>query len=349
MGACCSSDKKKQDKKSRKKAKLDECAQLKACCCCCGSLPCLKDPHDDPNYVSKVYNTRLIGYDDYGNLRYKIDPAHVGDDEISQILALDSTNRDGRDLWYVVDACWVNEWLLFVHTDKIVAPSPGPVYNRRLLMTDQETGKLVPKPDLVCEGTTRIGDYRRVSQETWEQFVALYPGSGPPITTYFHSEIDAAAAAAAEAKNRVSVDDETKEPEEEVTEETKAKLKQEEEWRKTGLYPTDNWLIGDAIYEDEEAPAAPTSIAAPVDAPASAPAPAPAPVMPPSEISEATTLLGGGAAAEAEALPPPPPRVEKKATSVTKVAPKKKVNEDLYNDIYSEKVEDSTEEEGAGL
>ena len=136
---------KKQDKKSRKKAKLDECAQLKACCCCCcGSLPCLKDPHDDPNYVSKVYNTRLIGYDDYGNLRYKIDPAHVGDDELSQILALDSTNRDGRDLWYVIDACWVNEWLLFAHTDKIVAPSPGPVYNKRLLMTDQETGKLVP-------------------------------------------------------------------------------------------------------------------------------------------------------------------------------------------------------------
>jgi len=354
MGTCSSKPNKQQtSKKSRKKAKLDECAQAKAwccCCCCCCSL-CTSDELEDPYNQSKVFNARLIGYDDYGNLRYKIDPAHVADDELSQILSLDSTNRDGRELWYVIDACWCNEWLLFVHTDKAVAPSPGPVYNKRLLMVDEKTGKLVAKPNLVCEGTSRIGDYRRVSRETWEMFVGLYPGSGPAITTVFRSEIDAKAAAALAAKLRAkfNTDDETNELYaivEEESEETAAKIKKEEEWRQTGLFPTENWLVGDAIYEDEGDSTAPVAATKWLNAPANKAASVPARHLTPGDVplmtsddTASTTLSSPPAAAGGSDSSTASASVAKKPTVVTKVAVKKKVNEDLYADIYSNEEE----------
>ncbi len=204
----------------------------------------MQESRDDLEHAreSKVFETKLIGYDEFGNLRYKVSPEHDRNSELAEIMAIDSTNREKRDLWYVMDACWINEWLQFVRTNADVQPAPGPCYNRRLVMKDPITSKWIPKPNLVCEGQQGIGDYRRVSEETWLAFVQLYPGSGPAISTQFISYIDAA-----QEKEALKIENEETEKDQikpdEVDEEMKKLIEVEKGYRKTGLYPTENWVI----------------------------------------------------------------------------------------------------------
>lgn len=116
------------------------------------------------------------------------------------------------------------------------------------------------------ESAHRVGDYRRVSKETWVQFMDLYPGSGPEISASFPtiqateehlakdsddeasddegedaatadngSALTAAGKAAAQAKKN-------------APEEKEKKLASLDPYRETGKYPTDDWEIGDVDF-----------------------------------------------------------------------------------------------------
>jgi len=199
MGSCCSAccpcicgakakdpDAAKKARKARKKAakyKAEHAQDAVMCGCLCAGY----DKEDASQFYidveNKVFDTRLIGYDKYGNLRYGI-PEHDRHGEMNEVMAVDSTDRDHHHYWYLMDACWLQEWLLYVHGDENVTPMPGPVYNHRLVMKSQkpeDNGKWVAKPNLVMEGNNHIGDYRRVSRHTWELFASMYPNSGPVI------------------------------------------------------------------------------------------------------------------------------------------------------------------------
>jgi hypothetical protein len=281
MGNCSSislcGDNKKKGKKSKRSKKskketleLDECAGS-----CCACLFVVGAPKEDggENYMkpSKVYDTRLIGYDDYGNLRYGL-PEHDRHHEMSEIMGLDSSNRENPDEWYIMDACWLSEWLLFVHADQDnVAPSPGPCYNHRLVHRSRltgdgknATGPYVAKPNLIMEGSNRVGDYRRVSKETWNAFIALYPGSGPSIKAKFPTikenivkktqrQLEMESNGDNESKedpDNKNIDEHRPLTDADKSQERKEKVEilqvetADDPYKKLGNYPCNSWIIG---------------------------------------------------------------------------------------------------------
>jgi hypothetical protein len=228
---------KKKSKKKLKPADFDECAVMRSFCCCCA---CFCQEKERPeNYVSRVFNTSLIGYDQYGNLRYGMGE-HDRNSELAEVMALDSTNKDVTDVWHIMDACWVNEWLLYVHSDPNVAPLPGPCYNHRLVRQDDD-GNWVPKLNLTLEAADRVGDYRKVSEETWNLFCQLYPGSGPTITGTFPRAVKKTDPDSEGVAKSDASDDKAKGEKAD----SDAPKEVVDPFEKTGLYPTDSWDIGD--------------------------------------------------------------------------------------------------------
>jgi hypothetical protein len=84
-----------------------------------------------------------------------------------------------------MDSSWIASFLAFAHTDKGVAPAPGPCKNHRLLEWDFNQQKYVGRFGLIMASKEFGGDYRRVTEAQWKQFVEFYPGSGPEITMEF--------------------------------------------------------------------------------------------------------------------------------------------------------------------
>lgn len=95
--------------------------------------------------------------------------------------------QDGKE-WYIMESAWIASWLAYVHFDTMNAPAPGPCRNDRLITWDYAQHKYVGRFGLFMAVSDRAGDYRRVSKETWEQFCAFYPGSGPAITMQFAAD-----------------------------------------------------------------------------------------------------------------------------------------------------------------
>lgn len=87
--------------------------------------------------------------------------------------------------WYIIETAWLNSWLAFAHYSDGISPAPGACDNTRLLVENHELCVWEPKEDLVMATAARGGHYRRISQQAWETFVKLYPGSGPPIVSNF--------------------------------------------------------------------------------------------------------------------------------------------------------------------
>lgn len=98
---------------------------------------------------------------------------------------------------------WVEAWLNFAlicpsvadlykkasivrPSENEFAPRPGPCCNKRLIEWDKDKKKWVCKKYLAMANELRGGDYRRVTQETWEAFAKMYPKSGPAITMVFY-------------------------------------------------------------------------------------------------------------------------------------------------------------------
>ena len=69
---------------------------------------------------------------------------------------------------------WVDQWVAFVKDQR--APIPGRVSNERLL----GDGQPIPFTKLKS-GLKIVTDYRCLTQEVWEIYIALY-GGGPVIT-----------------------------------------------------------------------------------------------------------------------------------------------------------------------
>jgi hypothetical protein len=112
--------------------------------------------------------------------------------QLKEILALDHVDDESGKEWYAMDTAWIASWLAYAHGDKSVAPAPGPCRNNRLLAFDYVEGKWKGRFGLWMAKKEQEGDFRRVSKEVWEQFVAYYPGSGPAISMeYDPSKVDA--------------------------------------------------------------------------------------------------------------------------------------------------------------
>lgn len=140
-----------------------------------------------------VYDSSRIFFDDHGNLRHS-GPVRDREDELRKIMIADQDEEpepdeddddDAGNDWYIIDTAWLNAWLAFSHLSAGVSPSPGPCDNLRLLVENHEEKRWEAKPGLVMAAGMRGGDYRRVSRQAWEQFVSLYPGSGPTIIGNF--------------------------------------------------------------------------------------------------------------------------------------------------------------------
>ena len=178
-------------KASKKAAKLEaEKAAMpeeEECACCISLCGCAGDPDDVLSQEGAVYDTRRISYDDGGNLVYGL-PPRDRNQELREMMTLDTKaakRLKPRTEWYIMDACWVSEWLYFVHADENVAPAPGPCYNHRLINETDVDGVYKPKSHLVMEKNGKVGDYRKVTKETWDLFMKFYPESGPEVKATF--------------------------------------------------------------------------------------------------------------------------------------------------------------------
>ena len=132
-----------------------------------------------------------MGFDDDGNIRHGMAMRDkMG--EMQRVLHAEAQAKkkeSTKDVeWAIVDATWLCQWLMFVHSDND-APSPGPVHNHRLIFKDP-AGVWRPRVGLVMEKTGHVGDYRKIHLETWRVFQDLYDGSGPTITATFQEVFD---------------------------------------------------------------------------------------------------------------------------------------------------------------
>ena len=140
---------------------------------------------------TSVYDTKLITFDENGHLIYGLAQADKND-ELAQMMNIES--RFGckkQETWYIVDAVWLNLWLLYVRDPWGIQPRPMPCFNHRLVYYDEEAKTFKSKPKLKLEVGNidhRSGDYRRVNVETWKLIQELYPGSGPTITSTLQVE-----------------------------------------------------------------------------------------------------------------------------------------------------------------
>lgn len=75
-----------------------------------------------------------------------------------------------------------------MHAAKGVCPAPGPCKNHRLIVWDDELKKWVGRPGILMATSSREGDYRRVTKETWLKFCEFYPGCEPTIKMIFHPD-----------------------------------------------------------------------------------------------------------------------------------------------------------------
>mmetsp|Transcript_18997 Transcript_18997/g.44303 ORF Transcript_18997/g.44303 Transcript_18997/m.44303 type:complete len:514 (-) Transcript_18997:112-1653(-) len=87
-------------------------------------------------------------------------------EEVAYIKQFDTSQAD---LWYIVDAQWLQEWKSFVSVNK-GGPPPKAISNHRLV---DKNG--VPKPGLKV-----VDDYRGVNEKVWEFWHKRY-GGGPVI------------------------------------------------------------------------------------------------------------------------------------------------------------------------
>ena len=195
---CCHKKKKKHKKhKKGKKDKNDECADCRDVCgwCDCGGC-CGKDQMsmNDPTMAintGRVLTLGSMGFDEDGNVRHgMVLRDKMG--EMQKVMWAETQakkkNVTDETVWAIIDATWLSQWLMFVHTDE-ETPAPGPVHNHRLVYED-DTGAWKPRVGLVMEKSGHIGDYRKIHTETWCVFQELYPGSAPTITATFKETFD---------------------------------------------------------------------------------------------------------------------------------------------------------------
>ena len=84
--------------------------------------------------------------------------------------------------WCIIDNVWLVAWLDYVHRNRWHAAAPGPCINNRLIRWDDSAQRYIGRPGLVmASAVSPGGDYRRISEETWEKFKEFYPSSGPKI------------------------------------------------------------------------------------------------------------------------------------------------------------------------
>jgi hypothetical protein len=192
---CC--HKKKKKKKKGGKGKKDECADCRDACGCCDCGGCCGTSGMSTNDPTMAINTGRIltlesmGFDEDGNVRHgMVLRDKMG--EMQKVIWAESQAKKKKvtneTVWAIVDATWLCQWLMFVHSDELI-PAPGPVHNYRLVYQN-EKGVWKPRVGLVMEKSGHIGDYRKISMETWRVFQELYPGSAPTITATFQETYD---------------------------------------------------------------------------------------------------------------------------------------------------------------
>ena len=84
-----------------------------------------------------------------------------------------------------MDTAWVNLWLAYAHLKAEVCPAPGPINNKRLIEPNDELKIFSVKKNIALSVGNSAGDYRRVTEKTWNVFLKLYPNSGPAIKGTF--------------------------------------------------------------------------------------------------------------------------------------------------------------------
>ena len=131
---------------------------------------------------AEIWASEAIYYGDDGNLRYGRKPR----DRKAELLQFgrvdDPTEKHGKR-WFIVDACWMENWLTFLtgSTEDFAVPDPGPCNNMRLLQHAPTYDKWIARDGVKAATQDVGGDYRRVTEETWKLYCKLYPGSGPAI------------------------------------------------------------------------------------------------------------------------------------------------------------------------
>jgi hypothetical protein len=152
---------------------------------------------------SRVFDTKLIHFDEDGNLRLGIYNLFVQsyiyfiifilgtkeynrEGELKRIMDADDPVEEDGKIWYIINSAWVQAWLLYVHSNKNINPNPGPCRNDCLLTPAEDNSIWVPKENLIMGRKEIPGDYRRISKECWEIYCELYPGSGPAIYVEFY-------------------------------------------------------------------------------------------------------------------------------------------------------------------
>ena len=126
--------------------------------------------------------------------------------ELGEILGADAaTPHEDEEhaparKWFIIDARWIDAWLMYASSARGRSPAPGPVRNHRLIVLRESPhgerrwegrpGLRTPKGD--GKRAQDKGEYRRVSPAVWAAYVRFYPDSGPAIWTESKPYDDAA-------------------------------------------------------------------------------------------------------------------------------------------------------------
>lgn len=105
--------------------------------------------------------------------------------ELALVMKHDRNQLKFKEIWFIVDASWMNRWIEFVARGG--AP-PGPISNHTLLAEgwrSRKAGASMGRPDDVRSGLQLTKDYRCVVPMVWAILAALHgEGEAPAIARF---------------------------------------------------------------------------------------------------------------------------------------------------------------------
>eukprot|EP00968_Pinguiococcus_pyrenoidosus_P000332 scaffold23_cov268-Pinguiococcus_pyrenoidosus.AAC.2 len=141
-----------------------------------------KDPHFDREVeAQRVFRADSLATDRVGGEELNADgslpPLGAAEGEEEKKDA-EAAGKAEEVVWYIIPSAWLESWVAFIREDRV---RPCRIRNE-VLLEETDDGAWVQKNGLTAASKLRKGDYRRISEAVWKEFVDLYPGSGPEIT-----------------------------------------------------------------------------------------------------------------------------------------------------------------------